>query len=135
MDYKGVSITKSLARFYQNEGIKGLLKGNLPALIRILPFSSIEFYSFELYKSIFMGNDPKDRTFLKSFFCGALAGLNAITLTFPLDVMRTRLAANTANSDVKDTHLFKSLVQLFKNEGIRGLYKGYSITFLVSINN
>ena len=63
--------------------------------------------------------------------CGALTGLNAITITFPLDVARTRLACNTENSSVKDSKLWATLINLYKKEGIRGLYKGYSITFLV----
>jgi len=132
VDYKGLSISKALAKFYHHEGLKGLLKGNLPALIRILPFSAVEFYSYEFYKNIFIGN-TSNISFSKSFICGALAGLNAITITFPLDMMRTRLACNTQNSDVKDTHLIKSLVELFHKEGIRGLYKGYSITFIVRL--
>jgi len=133
VDYKGLSISRSMIKFYQLEGLAGLLKGNLPAIIRILPFSSIEFFSFEFYKNLLIrGGDPKKNSFVRSFFCGALAGLNAITMTFPLDVMRTRLAANTANSSVTDTNLIRSLVALFQTEGIRGLYKGYSITFLVN---
>jgi hypothetical protein len=132
LDYKGLSIRQSIVKFYAQDGVRGLLKGNLPAMIRILPFSAVEFFSYEFYKNQLMRGDPKNSTFARSFLCGALAGLNSITLTFPLDVMRTRLACNTGvNSSVKDTHLFQSLVNLFKDGGIRGLYKGYSVTVLV----
>ena len=86
----------------------------------------------EFYKSFFIKQPGQTLSFAKSFFCGLLAGLNAITITFPLDVVRTRLAANTLNSSVKDTHLIKSLKELYLKEGIRGLYKGYSVTFIVN---
>ncbi len=74
--------------------------------------------------------------FFFNFLCGGLTGLTAATLTFPLDVVRTRLAATTINSTIKENHLSSSLNNLFKNEGIRGLYKGYSVASFVyySIN-
>lgn len=65
--------------------------------------------------------------------CGALTGLNAITLTFPLDVARTRLAVQTQNSQIKEGGLISTMVTLWKTEGVKGLYKGYSITFIGSI--
>ena len=67
--------------------------------------------------------------------CGGLAGINAITCTFPLDVARTRLAVNTANSNLQESSLSSTLVSLWKNEGIKGLYKGYSVTFIVKFKN
>jgi solute carrier family 25 thiamine pyrophosphate transporter 19 len=67
----------------------------------------------------------------RTFICGALAGLNAITLTFPLDVARTRLAINTTNSHIKENNIFQSLQFLYKTEGFKGLFRGYSICFVV----
>lgn len=132
-DYKGLSVYRSILKFYQTQGVNGLFKGNSAALIRIFPFSSIEFFSFEFYKNIFIrGEDHrKSNGFLNTILCGGLAGFNAITATFPLDVVRTRLACKTANSEIQDSKLFQVLFNLYKNEGIRGLYKGYSIVFIV----
>lgn len=131
VDYKGLSIGKAVVKFYHKEGLQGLLKGNTPAIVRILPFSAIEFFSMEFYKNFFIRDGRGHNTFLRNFICGALSGLNAITITFPLDLMRTRLACNTENSEVNDTHIIKSLKELYRKEGIKGLYKGYSVTFLV----
>ncbi len=136
VDYKGINIYKSIKKFYQTEGIKGLFKGNSAAVIRVFPFSAIEFYSFEFYKNFFIrGNAERQNNFYYTLLCGALTGLNAITLTFPLDVARTRLACVTSNSQVQDTNLRSSLMGLYKNYGIRGLYKGYSVTFIVRFIN
>ena len=91
VDYKGINIYKSIKKFYQTEGIKGLFKGNSAAVIRVFPFSAIEFYSFEFYKNFFIrGNAERQNNFYYTLLCGALTGLNAITLTFQLDVARTR---------------------------------------------
>jgi solute carrier family 25 phosphate transporter 23/24/25/41 len=127
-------ISKSFVKFYKTQGISGFFKGNSAALIRIFPFSAIEFYSFEFYKNhIIRGKPQRQNSIFYTLFCGGLTGLNAITLTFPLDVVRTRLAINTANSPVKDSSLLGTLVNLYKKEGMRGLYKGYSIVFIGSI--
>lgn len=133
VDYKGLNIFRSLQKFYISQGIPGLFKGNSAAMIRILPFSAVEFYSFEFYKNIFIrGKENRHNNLFYTLLCGGLTGLNAITITFPLDVARTRLAINTMNSPVKDTNIFDCLKKLYKNEGFRGLYKGYSITFIVN---
>jgi len=98
-DYKGLNFTKSIVKFYKTQGLNGLFKGNSASLVRIFPFSAIEFYSFEFYKNIFIRGHKRDtNNILFTLLCGALTGLNAITLTFPLDVVRTRLACHTLNS-------------------------------------
>ena len=134
VDYKGLNIYKSLQKFYKTQGVPGFFKGNSAALVRIFPFSAVEFYSFEFYKNLFIrGRKDRQNSFIYTLLCGGLTGLNAITLTFPLDVARTRLAINTVNSPVKDTGIIQCIVSLYKSEGFRGLYKGYSVTFIGSI--
>lgn len=133
-DYKGMNLIQAVVKFYKTQGISGLFKGNSASIIRIFPFSAIEFYSFEFYKNIFIrGHSERQNSLLYTMLCGGLTGLNAITLTFPLDVARTRLAVDTANSPLKENSLIKSIANLWKTEGIRGLYKGYSVTFIGSI--
>jgi hypothetical protein len=130
-DYKGIGFFQSLKKIFETQGISGFFKGNSAVLIRILPFSAIEFYSFEFYKNIFIRGKEKKNMIFRTFICGALAGLNAITMTFPLDVARTRLAINTANSHIKENNIFQSLQNLYKTEGFKGLFRGYSICFVV----
>jgi solute carrier family 25 protein 16 len=133
-DYKGMSLGKSFVKFYQTQGVQGLFKGNSASIARIFPFSAIEFYSMEFYKNKFIhGRPERSGNILYTMLCGSLAGLNAITFTFPLDVARTRLAATTQNSAVKENSLVGAIVNLWKNEGVRGLYKGYSLAAGVSI--
>jgi hypothetical protein len=89
----------------------------------------------EFYKNIFLRGDQNSsrNQFGYTFLCGALSGLNAITITFPLDVARTRLSINTPNSNLKETGLLRTMVWLVKNEGIKGVYKGYSFAFFVRL--
>jgi len=136
-DYKHLSLSQSVVKFYKTEGIRGLLKGNSASVARVFPFSSIEFYSMEFYKNMFIRgekNASRNNSFGYTFLCGALSGLNAITITFPLDVARTRLSINTPNSNLKETGLFRTIIFLLKNEGIKGIYKGYSFAFVVILS-
>jgi len=135
-DYKGLSLSESLTKFYKTQGVTGLFKGNSASIARIFPYSAIEFYSFEFYKNFLIRgeqNKSRQNSIFYTVICGGLTGLNAITLTFPLDVARTRLAVDTLNSPIKEKSIFTSLNHLWKAQGIRGLYKGYSVAFFGSI--
>ena len=74
------------------EGIYGFMKGNGVNVLRIAPFSAFEFYFYELYKSLIM-QEQSDSKFMK-LMCGGLTGMTASTLTYPLDLIRTRLSLN-----------------------------------------
>ena len=128
IDFKGLNLFKSTIQIYQTQGIKGLFKGNLASIVRVFPFSAMEFYFIEYYKNLFIRDNPKrQNSIFYIFLCGGLTGLTAATFTFPLDVARTRLAATTVNSTIKENRISTSLINLWKNEGLKGLYKGYSV--------
>jgi solute carrier family 25 phosphate transporter 23/24/25/41 len=81
----------------------------------------------------FRDSYPKNSN-IYNFICGGLTGFSASTLTFPLDVVRTRLAVTTLNSKINEHRLTISLITLWKKDGIKGLYKGYSIASFVLFN-
>lgn len=135
-EYKTQSVSKTILKIFNNQGFTGLFKGNTAALSRIFPFASIEFYSMEMYKNIFLrGSNNKDHLTSKKYIllCGILTAFNAITLTYPLDVVRTRIASNVTDKCIRETRFLRSLIDLYKVHGIKGLYKGYYITFIGSI--
>ncbi|KAL1921403.1 uncharacterized protein VTP21DRAFT_11119 [Calcarisporiella thermophila] len=67
------------------------------------------------------------------FMIGAVAACCAVTLTNPMEVVKTRLqlqgelartASGTKNVPKPYTNLFQAAILIFKNEGIRGIQKG-----------
>jgi solute carrier family 25 protein 16 len=63
-------------------------------MVRIYPYAAVQYSSFELYKDLFGG----------FFLPGSLAGATAVCLTYPLDVVRGRLAVQTnANAGIIST--------------------------------
>ncbi len=136
-EYKGLSMTVSIMRIYNTQGILGLFKGLSASISRAFPFAALEFYFYEKLKNIFIrSNNNGERVqniMFRQFLCGGLTGLIASTLTFPLDVARTRLGVTTLHSKIKENRLSLSLYNLWKNDGIRGLYKGYTIASFGSL--
>eukprot|EP01087_Luapelamoeba_hula_P002025 TRINITY_DN1179_c1_g3_i2.p1 TRINITY_DN1179_c1_g3~~TRINITY_DN1179_c1_g3_i2.p1 ORF type:complete len:498 (-),score=89.86 TRINITY_DN1179_c1_g3_i2:46-1539(-) len=116
--YKGV--LDSLIKMWRSEGIAGFFKGNGINCIRIMPSSAIRFWSYEVYKNIFgtathISNEGR-------LAAGALSGITAAIATHPLDLVRTRLSAQT--TEKKYSGLFGTFMTVYKEEGWRGLYKG-----------
>lgn len=59
------------------------------------------------------------------FFAGAGAGLTAVTLTYPLDTIRARLAFQITGNH-KYTGIIHAATTMLKDEGgIRALYRGF----------
>jgi hypothetical protein len=131
-EYKELSMRSSILRIYSTQGVSGIFKGNTAAVIRVFPFAACEFYFYELFKNLIIrGNSKRHNSNFYNFLCGGLTGLTAATLTFPLDVARTRLGVTTLNSEIKENKLSSALINLWKNDGIKGLYKGYTVASFV----
>ena len=85
----------------------------------------------EACKNYFIRGKPQDQYHVyRLFLCGTLAGLNASTITYPLDVARTLLAIKTGQNEIK-AGLVETLINLYKLEGLKGYFKGYSLVFMV----
>lgn len=66
---------------------------------------------------------------INNFISGSLAGVSAVVLTYPLDLVRVKLAVDIAENQFRGVaHCIQSVHQ---EQGIRGLYKGVSPTLLV----
>lgn len=72
---------------------------------------------------------------------GATAGVIAATFVCPLDVIKTRFQVhglpqlNTNAGAIRGSLIVGSLEQIFRNEGIRGMYRGLSPTILALLPN
>ncbi|MQL73701.1 hypothetical protein Taro_006062 [Colocasia esculenta] len=97
---KRTSIFHEASRIVREEGVRAFWKGNLVTIAHRLPYSSISFYAYERYKLKLQSLPGLDRhrefvaadVFLR-LLGGGLAGITAASITYPLDLVRTRLAA------------------------------------------
>ncbi|KAM5437631.1 hypothetical protein MferCBS31731_005390 [Microsporum ferrugineum] len=130
-EYK-LSIGKGLAKMWREEGWKGFMRGNGTNCIRIVPYSAVQFGSYNLYKKAFEPTPGGELTPLRRLTCGGLAGITSVTFTYPLDIVRTRLSIQSASfSELKNQPraklpgMYETMCLMYKNEGgIVALYRG-----------
>ncbi|DAA73688.1 TPA_exp: Uncharacterized protein A8136_4122 [Trichophyton benhamiae CBS 112371] len=130
-EYK-LSISKGLAKMWREEGWRGFMRGNGTNCIRIVPYSAVQFGSYNLYKKAFEPTPGGELTPLRRLTCGGLAGITSVTFTYPLDIVRTRLSIQSASfAELKNQHqtklpgMYETMRLMYKNEGgIVALYRG-----------
>ncbi|KAK6152487.1 hypothetical protein DH2020_015122 [Rehmannia glutinosa] len=129
------SIWREALRIVNEEGFRAFWKGNLVTVAHRLPYSSVNFYAYEQYKSILrsipgldgQGANASADVFVH-FVGGGLAGITAASVTYPLDLIRTRLAAQRKAMYYKGIR--HALHTICRDEGFLGLYKGLGATLL-----
>lgn len=132
---KKASIWQEASRIVREEGFRAFWKGNLVTIAHRLPYSSISFYAFERYKNVLqliLGVESQGEN-ITTDLCirllgGGVAGITAASVTYPLDLVRTRLAAQT--NVIYYRGIWHALQTISREEGIVGLYKGMAATLL-----
>ncbi|XP_076436161.1 solute carrier family 25 member 16-like [Babylonia areolata] len=89
--YKDLGVYGTFKEVLTKEGALGLFKGNGVQMIRIFPYAAIQFTAFEQYKDWLKPRIP-NHPHLDRLLAGSLAGLTAVLITYPLDVVRSRVA-------------------------------------------
>lgn len=130
-EYK-LGVGKALKKMWQEEGWRGFMRGNGTNCIRIVPYSAVQFGSYNFYKrSIFEAYPGADLSPFMRLTCGGLAGVTSVTFTYPLDIVRTRLSIQSASFAALGEKpkalpgMWATLMSMYKNEGgLLALYRG-----------
>ncbi|KAE9615027.1 hypothetical protein Lal_00048154 [Lupinus albus] len=129
------SMRSEASRIIHEEGFRAFWKGNLVTIAHRLPYSSVNFYSYEHYKKLLKmvpglksHRDKASSDLCVHFVGGGLAGITAATSTYPLDLVRTRLAAQ--RNVIYYRGIWHALQTIVKEEGVLGLYKGLGTTLM-----
>ncbi|KDP28207.1 hypothetical protein JCGZ_13978 [Jatropha curcas] len=80
---------------------------------------------------------PNPRGLLCNAGAGAAAGVIAATFVCPLDVIKTRFQVHglPKHRNIKGSLIVGSLEQIFRREGLRGMYRGLGPTVLALLPN
>lgn len=130
-----MSVLKALAKMWKEEGWRGMMRGNGTNCIRIVPYSAVQFGSYNFYKRhIFESYPGADLPASMRLICGGLAGITSVTFTYPLDIVRTRLSIQGADFDAikaetaggkKIPGMWATMKTMYKTEGgYQALYRG-----------
>ena len=126
--YGKMNSFQSLAHMAKSEGMAGMMKGNGVNLVRIVPFSGLEFFFYEFYKQNLVGGYLNHN--LEKLVCGGLTGMTASTITYPLDLIRTKLSIDTQAG--KSQSILGAGRQIVAEGGVLALYRGLGATLFVS---
>ncbi|XP_068403788.1 solute carrier family 25 member 16 isoform X2 [Eschrichtius robustus] len=127
--YKHLGVFSALRAVPQKEGYLGLYKGNGAMMIRIFPYGAIQFMAFEHYKTL-ITTKLGVSGHVHRLMAGSMAGMTAVICTYPLDMVRVRLAFQ-----VKGEHTYTGIIHAFKTiyakeGGFLGFYRGLMPTIL-----
>lgn len=144
-------------RIFQEEGFAALWKGNMATLIRVFPYSGIQFMVFDRCKTFLLREQeleyvrqteaarrfqqlppPKPKwglTPLESLVAGMAAGATSVVATYPLDLTRAQLAVSRTKkgADATGRHnmgFVGTLLENYRNRGAVGLFRGVTPTLM-----
>lgn len=78
----------------RQDGLRGLFRGHSATLLRIFPYAAIKFLAYEQVRAVVI-KDKTQETPLRRLVSGSLAGITSVFFTYPLEVIRVRLAFET----------------------------------------
>lgn len=127
-----------LRSIYVHEGYRALFKGLGPNLIGVVPARAINFYVYGNGKRIlsdyFEFRDAKETPVGVHLTAAAAAGMATGTATNPIWLVKTRLQLDKSNAELGKERQYKNswdcIKQTVRHEGVRGLYKGLSASYL-----
>jgi len=140
-----LTILGTTRHLYQHDGLRAFWRGNLVACLRVFPYSALQFSVFSRLKGSFqpainevlngsegsMQQSSKLASSLDALIAGALAGIVSSTLTYPLDMLKTRMTlAAFAKHEGRQHGLIATSKELIQKEGISKLYRGIVPTIL-----
>ena len=118
-----VSVARDILR---HEGLTAFWKGNIPAEGLYLSYGAVQFLTYrstnEVLEKLAEDRQRKLPGAVKSFVSGAIAGTAATTATYPLDLLRTRFAAQGTEKVYEG--LLASVRDIKRNEGYTGFFRG-----------
>ncbi|KAM6948488.1 mitochondrial coenzyme A transporter SLC25A42 [Aplochiton taeniatus] len=117
-------------RTYLKHGFLSLWRGNSATMVRVVPYAAIQFCAHEQYKRLlggYYGTHGKALPPLPRLLAGSMAGTTAALLTYPLDMVRARMAVTPKEMYSNIMHVF---VRISREEGMKTLYRGFNPTIL-----
>ncbi|UPK98186.1 hypothetical protein LCI18_009121 [Fusarium solani-melongenae] len=119
--YRGAFAT--LKHILKHEGITGLWKGNVPAELLYVCYGAVQFTTYRS-TTVFLQTAFPTRLpdAAESFIAGAASGAAATGITYPLDLLRTRFAAQGRHRIYRS--LRSAVWDIKRDEGWRGFFRG-----------
>ncbi|XP_014259579.1 mitochondrial carnitine/acylcarnitine carrier protein [Cimex lectularius] len=114
----------------QKEGFSGLYKGMAAPLVGVAPIFAISFFGFGVGKRLVSSKETPDLTPVQLFTAGAFSGIFTTAIMAPGERIKCLLQIQHGQEKPKYTGPKDVVKQLYKEGGIRSIYKGTVATLL-----
>jgi len=109
---------------------RDLFRGLKMSILGFAPFSALSFSTYFTYKEYLESHTLWNSDIIK-VVGGGMAGLTAVTITYPTDLIRRRLQLQNFDKSVpKYTGILDCVGKIVKLEGLSGLYRGLVASYI-----
>ena len=127
-------IVNCFTRVAAEQGISAFWRGNFVNVLRYFPTQAFNFAFKDTIKGFFPKYNPKTEfaaSFAVNVASGGLAGAGSLTIVYPLDYARTRLASDVGSGKAQFDGLFDCLKKTAAGPaGPLGLYNGFGVSVI-----
>ncbi|XP_021105784.1 solute carrier family 25 member 43 isoform X2 [Heterocephalus glaber] len=115
-------------RVWRAEGPRALWKGNAVACVRLFPCSAVQLAAYRKFV-VLLTDDLGHISQWRSIVAGSLAGMVSAIVTYPTDLIKTRLIVQNM-LEPSYRGLLHAFSTIYQQEGFLALYRGVSLTVL-----
>ncbi|KAK2176766.1 hypothetical protein NP493_642g00023 [Ridgeia piscesae] len=117
-------------KMFLKEGIRGFYKGMGAPLMGIAPIFAVSFFGFNVGKAIQQKHPDDVLSYTQLFMAGMVAGVFSTSIMAPGERIKCLLQVQQSAATAKYTGPVDVVKQLFKEGGIRSIFKGTNATLL-----
>ncbi|KAF0852753.1 mitochondrial solute carrier family 25 member 43 [Andalucia godoyi] len=115
----------SFRNIYEAEGIRAFWKGNGASCAKSIPHNFAQFSTFFYLRTEMSDGLSGMLSPAKAFVAGTAGGIVATFVTYPLDLIKTRLTVQNSRKSVrKYTGICSAAKMIYREEGFRTFYRG-----------
>ena len=128
------SIWGTLAHLVREGGVRSLWFGNGANVARVVPVYGLKFglndtFNVLASRALAARGGGSDAVFLRTMLAGTAAGLTQALVTYPLEVVRTRLTLGPGFVEARNG-ILGCAREIVRKEGMCALYKGIAPTLV-----
>lgn len=116
------NVWRNFKLIYKGEGLGGFFKGSMAMVARDFPFGGVFYLTYNASNKFLLKYSENPFVYLTS---GMVAGITATVMTQPLEIVKSKLYANTERVGKNNRlSIVGILKDVYRTEGFRGYMRG-----------
>lgn len=124
-----LSVTQAVQEILQSRApILNMYRGVMPTIYGMIPYAGVSFLTYEGMKeqfNLYYHNNPGYSSQSASLLCGAVAGVTAQTVSYPLEIVRRTMQVGDGRRGT-----FETAKHIFGTRGAMGFWVGIGIGYV-----